>query len=114
MAFGSNLILSFPLSFFLSTSLFSPSGSSFLYSSTTCVTGFLFASSLKLGSRNLQPRLTNNTSIPAEVLADVSLKIAPISSANFLALSSGIFSLANKSLLFAAKPITIYNKKKNI
>ena len=46
--------------------------------------------------------------------AEVSLKIAPISCAYFLASASGTCSLSNKSLLFAANPITkiIKNKKK--
>jgi hypothetical protein len=42
------------------------------------------------------------------VQADVSSKIAPISLAKLLAFSSGTFSCSNKSLLFAANPITIY------
>jgi hypothetical protein len=41
------------------------------------------------------------------VQADVSLKIAPIFSANCLAVSSDTSSLSYKSLLFAANPITI-------
>jgi len=55
----------------------------------------------------------NNSSIPAEVQAEVSLKIAPISPAYFLACSSDTCSLSNKSLLFAANPITIIYKKMN-
>ena len=37
------------------------------------------SSSLKLGSKNLHPIVLNNSSIPAAVQADVSLKTAPIS-----------------------------------
>ncbi len=51
--------------------------------------------------------------MPAAVNAEVSLKIAPISCANFLAFSSGTASLSYKSLLLAAIAITI-NKYKNI
>ena len=52
----------------------------------------------------------NNSSIPEAVQADVSLNTAPISDAYFLASASGTSSLSNKSLLFAANPITIYIK----
>ena len=76
-------------------------------SSKDCAFGFLIPSSLKLGSKYLLPTQTNNSSIPIAVQADVSLNIAPISSANFLAFSSGTVSSSNKSLLFAANPITI-------
>ena len=58
-------------------------------------------------SRNLEQ------SSPAAVQAEVSLKTAPISWAYFLASASGTCSLSNKSLLFAANPITIYKKRKN-
>jgi len=62
---------------------------------------------LKFGSKYLLPTLANNSSTPTEVQADVSLKIAPIFSANCLAVSSDTSSLSYKSLLFAANPITI-------
>jgi len=56
----------------------------------------------------LHPILLNNSSIPAAVQAEVSLKTAPISWAYFLASASGTCSLSNKSLLFAANPMTIF------
>jgi hypothetical protein len=42
---------------------------------------FISSSSLKLGSKNLRPILLNNSSIPVDALAEVSLKTAPISAA---------------------------------
>jgi len=54
--------------------------------------------------------LLNISSIPVPAHAEVSLKIAPISCAYFLASSSDTCSLSNKSLLFAANPITIFIK----
>ena len=44
-----------------------------------------------------------------DCFAEVYLKIAPISFANFLEISSDTFSFSNKSLLFAAIPIIVYN-----
>ena len=56
--------------------------------------------------------LLNNSSIPEAVHAEVNLKTAPISFAYSLASASDTCSLSNKSLLFAANPITIFIIKK--
>ena len=58
-------------------------------------------------SRYFFPSVVNNSSIPSDFNADVNLNAAPISSAYFLAFSSGTASESNKSDLFAAIPITI-------
>ena len=49
----------------------------------------------------------NNSLIPIPVKAEVTLKIAPTSSAYFFASFSSTFSSSNKSFLFATKAITI-------
>jgi len=66
----------------------------------------LFSSSLNFEVNIWLPILSNNSSIPKDVHADVNLKKAPIFVAKFLASSSPTSSLSNRSLLFPANPMT--------
>lgn len=69
---------------------------------TTLPVSFLGLSSQYLGSRNFFPIALNKSSIPLELKAEVSLKMAPMELANSLASLSFTCSLSNKSDLLAA------------
>ena len=65
---------------------------------------------LNSGFNNLQPTFLNNSTIPNPLRAEVSWKIAPISSAYFCPSTSLTSSSLNKSHLLATNTTTILKK----